>query len=173
MTHAQAISNPSSVVTVDVRWRQQKNGQNGEIKTFHCDRKFPIICPVRASIRIISRAKQLNLHSEHPVCVYTTNGKVTGKVKFVTETQISTTLKQLAKLEYGITKTEELKRYTSHSIRVGACVALHAANLDKKEIQHQLRWRSTAFWNYLRNLPTQAYRCMAAIRDHNPMSATT
>ena len=173
MNHEQAIASPSSVETVDICWRQQKNGQNGEKKTFHCDKKSTTLCPVRASVRIIDRASQLDLHHEHPVCVFTSNGKATGKVKFVTETHIGDCLKNLARLEYGITKASELARYTSHSIRVGACVALHAANLDVKDIQHQLRWRSTTFWNYLRNLPTQAYRCMAAIRDYNPMSAST
>jgi len=172
MTHEQAIASPTSVVTVSICWRQQKNGQNGETKSFHCNLASTTICPVRASVRIIDRANKLGLHSEHPVCVYTSNGKANGKLKFITETHISDCLKLLAKAEYGITKVAELARYTSHSIRVGACVALHAAGLDKKDIQHQLRWRSTTFWNYLRNLPTQAHRCMAAIRDFNPMSAT-
>ena len=149
LTHEQAIAAPTEVVTVDVRWRQQKNGQNGEKKTVHCNRRATTICPARASVRIIERASKLNLDTEHPVCVFTSNGKADGKIKFVTETHIADCLQNLAKLEYGITKATDLARYTSHSIRVGACVALHAAGLDKKDIQHQLRWRSTTFWNYL------------------------
>jgi hypothetical protein len=78
-------------------------------------------------------------------------------------------MQSLAREEYSITDKDEIERYSSHSVRVGAAVALHAAGLDKWEIQHALRWRSTTFWNYLRNLPCQAARCMAAIRDYDPM----
>lgn len=172
ISHDDAIANPRSVVTVDLCWRQQKNKQNGEKKSVHQNKRIPSLCGVRAAIRIIDRARQLKLDKNHPVCVYTSTGKADGPIKFVTETHISDSLKNLAKLEYNITDPDELDKYTSHSVRVGACVALHAAGRDKLEIQFSLRWRSTTFWNYLRNLPTQAYRCMAAIRDFNPMSVS-
>jgi hypothetical protein len=69
---------------------------------------------------------------------------------------------------YNITNPEELARFSSHSIRVGACVALHAANISELDIQHALRWRSNSFWNYLRNLPCQASRSARAVVDFNP-----
>jgi len=172
LTHDQAIASPCSVESVDIRWREQKNGQNGEKKTVAFNRSMPVICAVRASVRIIERATILDLDPDHPVCVFTSDGTAKGRVEFITETHISDCLKKLAYLEYGITKACDLARYTSHSIRVGACVALHAAGLDKLDIQHALRWRSTTFWNYLRNLPRQAARCMEAIRDFNPMSTS-
>jgi hypothetical protein len=170
MSHDEAIASPELVETVDIRWRHQKNNINNEEKTVARNAKVRMLCGVTAAIHIVERAKILDLHSEHPVCVFTTNGADDGRVKFITETHITNALRHLAKEEYGFTKEEDLSRYTSHSVRVGACIALHAAGLDKMEIQHALRWRSTAFWNYLRNLPQQAARCMRAIRDNDPMS---
>jgi hypothetical protein len=172
LTHYEAISCPNKVVTVDIRWRQQKNGQNGEKKTVYTNRKVHNLCGVRSAVRIIKRAIELDLDDEHPIGVFTDNGQVDGRRPFITDTHISDCLKRLAKLEYGITKTADLARYTSHSIRVGACVALHAAGIGKLDIQHALRWRSLTFWTYLRNLPTQAARCMTAIRDFDPMSSS-
>ena len=169
LSHDEAIASPDSVESVDIRWREQKNGQNGERKTVVRNTKTPFLCAARASIRIIERARLLELHAEHPVCVFTNDGTATGAIQFVTESHIATCLQDLARAEYNITDPKELAKFTSHSIRVGACVALHAAGLDKLDIQHALRWRSQSFWNYLRNLPRQASRCMEAIRDFDPM----
>lgn len=163
MSHDEAIESPERVHTVDIRWRHQKNGITNEEKTVARNDKVRMLCAVTAAIRIVKRAKLLDLDSEYPVCVYTSNDTVDGQVKFVNETHISNCLKDLAKREYGFTKEEDLSRNTSHSVRVGACVALHAAGMDKMDIQHALRWRSLAFWNYLRDLPRQAARCMEAI----------
>jgi len=59
-------------------------------------------------------------------------------------------------------------QFTSHLIRVGACVALHVANITSLNIQHALHWRSDSFWNYLRNLPGQAQHTAHAVTDFNP-----
>jgi hypothetical protein len=65
-------------------------------------------------------------------------------------------------------KGDDLDRFTSHSIRVGACVALHAANILALNIQHAPRWKSDAFLIYLRNLPCQAQRTAHAVVEFNP-----
>ena len=46
---------------------------------------------------------------------------------------------------YNITDKKELAKFTYHSIRVGACVALHAAGEDGDLIKFWLRWRSDSF----------------------------
>jgi hypothetical protein len=168
MTHEEAIANPLSVDSMDLKWRYQKNGNHGEEKTVAADKLLPLMCGVQAGIRIVDRCRRLNLPAEHPAAVFTDDGTETGNIRFINETHIKKCMQTLAKAEYGITSAVELARYSSHSIRVGAAVALHAAGLDKMEIQHALRWRSLCFWNYLRNLPCQAARCMRAIRDYNP-----
>jgi len=172
LSHEQAIASTDIVESVSIQFRQQKNGQNSEWKTITQNHGTPTIDGVTASICIIKRAQKLNLNSEPPVCVFTSDGTADGARKFITEMHIAERLQHLAKLKYGITKAADLARYTSHSVRVGACVALHAAGLDKLDIQNALRWRSTTFWNYLRNLPRQAACCMEAICNFNPMSTS-
>ena len=52
------------------------------------------------------------------------------------------------------TKTgkDEIKKWTSHSLRVGACVLMHLANATTLDIQFRLRWKSDCFKIYLRDL---------------------
>jgi hypothetical protein len=59
---------------------------------------------------------------------------------------------------YHITSAndDDLGHFTSHSIHVGACVALHAVNISSLNIKHALQWKSDSFLTYLRNLPCQA-----------------
>ena len=44
-----------------------------------------------------------------------------------------------------------LPRWSAHSIRVTACNLLHRQGFSDTYIQTRLRWRSTAFLDYLRN----------------------
>ena len=52
---------------------------------------------------------------------------------------------------YKITSKEDLARFASHSIRLGACVLLHIHGVSTDTIKFRLRWRSDAFKAYLRN----------------------
>jgi len=171
ITHEHATKHPDSVISVDLRWREQKNGQKHEKKTVVKSRSR-LHCAAGACVRIVRRARELNLPDDHPICVYTTTGDSTGSIRFITEDDISTCLQHLAKHVYKIIKLEDLARFTSHSVRVGACVAFHAAGLSKEDIKHALRWRSNTFWDYLRNLPCQAQRCAEAIAKFDPRILT-
>ena len=61
-------------------------------------------------------------------------------------------MQYLASAVYHITDPKELARFSAHSLRVGACVILHAQGLTESQIQFILRWRSLAFMANLRNL---------------------
>jgi hypothetical protein len=58
-----------------------------------------------------------------------------------------------------------IRKWGVHSIRVGACVALHAMGFGALEIQFLLRWRSTAFMVYLRNIAILAVRHHRALDE--------
>ena len=66
---------------------------------------------------------------------------------------------------YDITKKEELTKFTSHSVRVGACVLLHSQDISIEDIKFRLRWRSDAFRMYLRNIIQLAERHRDAVRN--------
>ena len=64
---------------------------------------------------------------------------------------------------YNITCPKKRARFSSHSIRVGACVQLHVAGKDKEFIKFRLGWRSGVFRLYLRNIPVLARQHVEAI----------
>ena len=43
-------------------------------------------------------------------------------------------------------------KWDTHSLRVGACVILHALGFSSLDIQTILQWRSMAFVSYLQNI---------------------
>jgi hypothetical protein len=50
----------------------------------------------------------------------------------------------------------ELKRWSAHSLRVGACTILQAIGFSATLIKWLLRWRSDAYMTYLCNLAINA-----------------
>jgi hypothetical protein len=51
-----------------------------------------------------------------------------------------------------ITDAKSLALWSSHSLRVGACVTLDAMGFTDVQIMWLLRWKSNAFMTYLRNV---------------------
>jgi hypothetical protein len=96
-----------------------------------------------------------------------TDGTINGKTKLICESNINAALQNAARNVYNV-KGDDLDQFTSHSIRVGACVTLHAANISVVNIQHTLHWKSDAFLIYLCNLPCQAQCTAHAVIEFNP-----
>jgi len=143
----------AKVETVTVRWRYQKNLDNGQEIMQTRNREDPKMCPVLAAWRIRERARRLTSSSEETLAKFRNNK---GKVEYVTNIHIANHLQQAAAAAYHITDKRALSRWTAHSIRVGACVGLQEAEKDGPYIQMRLRWRSLAFMDYLRNTITLA-----------------
>ena len=53
---------------------------------------------------------------------------------------------------------DSLRLWSSHSLRVGACVLLHAMGFPPQDIKWLLRWMSDAFMAYLRNTAVLSQR---------------
>ena len=53
---------------------------------------------------------------------------------------------------------DALRLWSSHSLRVGACVLLHAMGFPPQDIKWLLRWMSDAFMAYLRNTAVLSQR---------------
>ena len=88
-----------------------------------------------------------------------------NKKCFIDNVHISTILQEASSKVYSITCKEELARFTLHSLRVGACVLLHAQNQSSEDINFGLRWCSDSFRIYLRNIIQLAERHRDAIRN--------
>lgn len=143
----------TSLRKCDVTFRTQKNGAHGEKRLFTRSTKRSFI---ESMYRIIQRFVQLRGASDTttPLSIYL--DEKTGEVKLITSKDIETIMRKLAAHVYKITKESDLQRWSAHSLRVGACVILHAMGFTGAQIKFLLRWRSDAFLVYLRNIAVLA-----------------
>ena len=150
----------------NIKWRFQKNLDNGQVISYIEDKENKLHCVVTASKRIYKRAKNLNITKDKPIAVFT-ECKSKKKACFIDDVHITNILREAAKKVHNISCKKELAKFTSHSIRVAACVFLHAQNISAEDIKFRLRWRSDSFRMYLRNIIQLAERHRDAIRAAN------
>jgi hypothetical protein len=74
-----------------------------------------------------------------------------GKVIYLTGNKIAKLLRKAVKEVRPDTTLDELKRYSSHSLRVWACVLLNKAGKLPDYIKKRLRWLGDSFRMYLRD----------------------
>ena len=169
MSRDAALANPATVVSADLKWEFQKNGDNGDERTFVRESTHVSLCCISALLRVVKRHRALNLPTDHPLAVHSSDGTTSGEVRLIRERQITTALRQAATAAHKLTDAKEIQRFSSHSIRVGACVALHAAGINIHDIMYALRWKSDSSAKiYLRNLPGQSARMAHAVTNFNP-----
>lgn len=153
-----------------VIWRTQKNGAHGEEKLFarNSDPEgFCLVSSVYRSLERFQRLSQLDprIHPmQTPLSVYW-NSRLQA-VQLLTSSDIEDFMRRLASTVYKLSpdlQADELRRWSSHSLRVGACVTLHAMGFPPLDIQWILRWRSMAFMVYLRNVAILARRHVQAL----------
>jgi hypothetical protein len=164
---------PTSVQKLFIRYRTQKNGNNGEIKLVTCpwDPETGNLNAVNAAISIIARHVRLRgtCDTTTPLAIFRT---VSGHVKHITDSIAETVMRNLAMKVYNLDRVKhkaELQRWSCHSLRVGACVILHSTGSTVIQIQFILRWRSYAFMAYLRNtaiLANHQYNAMTTIAQN-------
>ena len=118
---------------------------------------------VEACKRLRKRAIELKVDKDKPIAVFTENLKGENITRFIDDIHIKSLLQEAAGKEYNIKCKKELSAFTSHSIRVGACILLHAQNISAEDIKFRLRWRSDTFRTYLRNIVQLAERHRDAI----------
>ena len=115
-------------------------------------------CFVKSAYRSLERFQRLmavepDLHpSRTPLSVYL--DPRTNRVQLITATDIEGFIRDLATTTHDLDPTRDkdyINRWSSHSLRVGACVVLHTMGFSSLDIQWVLRWKSTAYMVYLRN----------------------
>eukprot|EP00957_Ditylum_brightwellii_P195220 14873087-Ditylum_brightwellii.AAC.1 len=74
------------------------------------------------------RAQRLSVKARTPIAVYSSSSK--KKAKYISDKYIEPVLQLVAKKVYNLTLPKDIKRFSSHSIRVGACVLLHSSGKD-------------------------------------------
>ena len=138
-----------------ITFRTQKNGENGEEKLFTRNTNRGGMCFVSAMLRIVRRFARIRSAQDlaTPLALY--KGSPTCDApSFVTSVQIEKMMRSLASKVYSLHPVKDkakLQRWSSHSLRVAACMILHALGFTETQIKFLLRWRSNAFMMYLRN----------------------
>jgi hypothetical protein len=172
--HLQTILqlDPKSVVVGRsyVKCRTQKNGSNGEERQHTRNPGSSGVCHVESTMRIVQRFVRLVGKKQNvPLCVYRHKGK---ELRYITASLIESTMRRAAIHVYKLDPVRDqahINKWSAHSLRVGACVILHGMGFTDTQIQFLLRWRSNAFYVYLRNIAGLANKQNAAITDLSTM----
>ena len=134
---------------VRIKWRKQKNKDNGQKIVFTRDEKYPDYCAVQAAIRIYLCLFRLGTPPHKPLGLFKNSR---GLKKYITTTMMASHLRSCASLVLNINKDDpSLKLWSTHSIRVTAANLFYQANLLDSYIQTHLRWKSSSFLMYLRS----------------------
>jgi hypothetical protein len=149
------------------RYRTQKNGQNNEKREHTRNPYVGTPCHITSTIRIVQRFSRLigTNHRNVPLSVYR---HANGQVRYITASIIESTFRMAAAHVYKLDPVkdcEHLRKWSSHSLRVGACVILHGMGFTDSQIKLLLRWRSDAFFDYLRNITGLAFKQCRALHD--------
>ena len=166
LTHDRALGAPNQVQAVELRWRTQKNLENGEKKIFARNTKDPRLCPVTHALRIVSRFAKLRSLDDTttPLAIYQHNSH--KDARFITSADIETSMRTTAMNFYDldpVKDVEDIMRFSAHSLRVGACVILQSMGFETHQIQHMLRWKSDSWRMYCRNLLTMSKKQNEAV----------
>jgi hypothetical protein len=146
---SQSLTDESSDVVKKLRctWRIQKNRRNGQAITLSSDDIHPQLCPVRAALRLVLRARRCGQPDDRPVACY----NVKDKLLYLTGKRVAALFRDAVKTIYPNTSTVERARYSAHSLRVWACVLLDEAGMSPQFIMSRLRWMGNSFRMYLRD----------------------
>ena len=165
----------SSIDAVRLRWRIQKNGDRGQQKRLARHRSDPSLCGVTRAISIAKRFLRLFPNRDPPrdVPLALYRGKQ-HKVMLISDKVLEGHMRRAAAAVYkfDVSKPDEKKAvnlWSSHSLRVGACVILHVNGCSAETIKFLLRWRSDAFMEYLRNLTALSNVQNKAMKDTDLM----
>lgn len=154
-----------TIFRLRITWRTQKNGENGDYRQYERPSLPSDRSPIPAMVNIVRRfARLVGLHdTSTPIAIHKPHGTHT---RYITSIDIERSIREAAAHVYNLDPKihkDALSKWSSHSFRVGACVILHSQGFLTLDIQWLLRWRSLAFYAYLRNLGVNARKQNAAI----------
>jgi len=168
---------PTDIKACWLQWDTQKNGCNGEERLFTQPPPGSHYSMIFSMYRVVCRFVRLVGATNYtaPLGIAKDDSDF---VRPITATDITTTMRTIAArvYHYDPSKKEDalaLQKWSSHSLRVGACVILHSMGFTETQIQWLLRWRSLAFMSYLRNIAVLTDKHAVAFNEHSSMPTIT
>ena len=154
-----------------IKYRTQKNGQHGEERMMvpGPDLASPHDA-VACFYGLLKNFRELQTRDPSlredftPLAIYWDTDSAC--IRLVTSDEIESFMRALAVKTYHLDPVQDraaLRLWSAHSLRVGACVLLHAMGFPLQDIKWLLRWLSDAFMAYLRNIAVLATRHTRAL----------
>ena len=166
----QALAAPPSEVMVKcwIVFHTQKNESNGEQCLFSKNHKVGGKCFVKAMMHVLRRFVHLMGANDFttPLAIYSPGPGVTPRL--ITSTEIESIMRKVTSRLYNLDPVKDqkdLQHWSTHLLRVGACVILHVMGFSEAQIKWLLRWQSNTFMVYLRNLVPLAEKQCAAFDE--------
>ena len=103
---------------------------------------------------------------QRPAAIYQNKS---GMTRNITVDVVNTLLRDLAIKTYNLTNMDEIQKFSSHSLRVGACCLLFACGYPPEFIQRVLCWKSDAWKGYVRDLVVTAIKHNLAMLQADTM----
>jgi hypothetical protein len=111
---------------------------------------------------MVMRARCLAQPDDMPVTCYRTKK---APLLFITGSRIATLLCEAVKKVQPSTSADDLKKYSTHSLCVWACVLLDEADMSPSFIQKRLRWLGDLFRMYLRDMKAIQDKHLVALQS--------
>ena len=150
------------VHSMQVKWRIQKNRQNGQTLHIMAELDHPDICPVRNAFLLVLRKQRLQHSLSLPLAIFQNKS---GDVKYLTASKIAEVLRKAARTAHPDLTEDEIQKFSAHSIRVWACVLLSEAGMKPDFIKSRLRWMGESYRTYLRDTDKITDQHLVALAD--------
>ena len=128
-----------------------KNNDHGISRWCARNDKKPYLCPIRKWVSILLRFVQLRgiKCKDQPLANYQNKS---GIARNITADVVNILLRELTVKTYDLKDIDEIQKFSSHSLRMGACCLLFAFGYLPEFIQCALFWNSDAWKGYVRDL---------------------
>ena len=134
--HLKPGSNLKNVHSLVITFRHQKNCQNGQQIRLMVNKDHPKICAVINLAEMVLRKIRLGHSMDLSLAIYA-NKK--GEVKYLTSAKMTEMIRKAVRTVYSDMPKEEVMKYSTHSIRVWACVSPDEAGKSPDFIKKRLR----------------------------------
>ena len=120
---------------VVITFRHQKNRQNGHQIRLVINKNHPKIYPVRSLAEMVLTKRRLGHSMDLPLAIYA-NKK--AEVKYLTPGKMTEIIRKIVRTVYPDMPNAEVMQYSTHSVRVWACVSLDEASKTPDCIKKRL-----------------------------------
>ena len=151
------FADPEAAVSVEIRFRYDKSPRNFTRRRFTATHHH-FLCPVKAAISILLRARHLDVRTHEPVGVFNYGRRnISGRsFQYLHGTQdICKTMRSVLRFGNVFDASHYLRKHEGlvvpHCNRVSAAVALDLSGWKHERIAFKLRWSPETVSHYIRD----------------------